>query len=154
MDFYPAPNICCRVRLEMVTIENKLVSQVVSLFYFGVVAHSSFHRMIKETMACNSLLDLTNSALACLSPAYASIDADRQPAPVDPAFMASTCYNTNFLKRPQEIICSVNKKASRVIKELQNYLDQSQTIIDRLLLENDANLVTQCYHLPVPFKLG
>jgi hypothetical protein len=124
MDFYPAyrfllsiySNIDCRV-----TIKKKLVS----LLYFGVVAHSSFYRMIKEIMACNSLLDLTNPALACLSPAYSSIDADRQPAPVDPAFMASTRYNTNFLKRPQELICTVDKKASSVIKELQNYLDQS-----------------------------
>jgi hypothetical protein len=66
MDFYPSSRVLqsinstihSRVRLEMISIENKLMS----LLNFGGVTHSSFDSTIKEIMACNSLLDLVNSA--------------------------------------------------------------------------------------------
>jgi hypothetical protein len=66
MDFYPASRFLqsidstlhLRVRLEMISIENKLMS----LLDFCCVTHSSFDRTIKEIVACNSLLDIVNSA--------------------------------------------------------------------------------------------
>ncbi len=129
-----------RVHLEILYIDNKLMP----LLYFGRFTHGD-QQLIKEIMACNSLLDLVNlvqsdyvqvladhlsngihkqsrssglinsdqvaynyinnaltearlldclaDVAACLSPAYASIDTDRQYAPVDHAFMASTRHN-------------------------------------------------------------
>jgi hypothetical protein len=80
--------------------------------------------------------------VACLSHAYASIDADRQSAPVDHAFMAATRHNSNYSKRLSKLqTCSkttVDKKASSVIKELQDHLDQCQASIARLQRENKA----------------
>ena len=187
MDFYPASRflqsinstVQRRTRLEMIAIENKLMS----LLDFGGTTHATFDRTIKEIMACNSLLDLVNSArhdyvlaerlrsgirkqssslitkdpvaynyinnalaesrtlgcfadvVACLSPAYASIDAERQPAPMEHAFVASTRHNS---KRPHAPKGPAEKKASSIIKELQNNLDQCQTTIARLRRENEA----------------
>jgi hypothetical protein len=66
MDFYPASRflqsinstVHRRDRLEMIPIENKLIS----LLDFAGVTHASFDHTIKEIMACNSLLDLVGSA--------------------------------------------------------------------------------------------
>jgi hypothetical protein len=187
MDFYPASRflqsinstVHRRVRLEMIPIENKLMS----LLDFGGTTHASFDRTIKEIMACNSLLDQVNSArhdyvladrlrsgirkqssslinkdpvaynyinnalaeartlgsftdvVACLSPAYVSIDAERQPAPTEHAFVASTHHKP---KRPQAPKSPADKKTSSIIKDLQNRLDQSQATISRLRRENEA----------------
>ncbi len=51
--------------------------------------------------------------------------------------MASTRHKS---KRPQASKSPAEKKASSVIKELQNNLDQCQATIARLLRENEAML--------------
>jgi hypothetical protein len=93
---------------------------------------------LNETNAMGSFADV----VACLSPAYASIDPDRQATPEEHAFVASDreshTSHRHHSKRLQASRSSIDKKASSIIKELQNHLDQSQATIARLRRKNEA----------------
>jgi hypothetical protein len=98
------------------------------------VASNFINNALAETCKRGCFADV----MACISPAYANIDADRQPTTEHASsFVASTCHN---LKRPQAPKRSADKEVSSVIKELQNHQDQCQAMIARLLYENEAML--------------
>ncbi len=61
------------------------------------------YNYINNVLAEANMLCCFPDVVACLSPAYTgnSIDADRQPAPVDHAFMASSHHLLQFFKRPK-----------------------------------------------------
>ncbi len=93
---------------------------------------------INNALAEARMLGCFADVVACLSPAYARIDSNRQSASDDHAFMASIRHNSSYSRSPQASKSTVDKKAS--IKELQNHLDQCQATIARLWRENEAML--------------
>ncbi len=129
-------NLACSDYLLADHLHNGISKQSSSLTNMDPVTYNYINNALAEARLLGCLAD--SDVVACLSPAYASIDSDRQSAPVNHALLALTNHNSNYPKHPQFLKSNVDKKASSVIKELQNHLDQCQATIAHLLLENEA----------------
>ncbi len=84
------------------------------------LSHGILWHTITSIMLSLKLMQwaLFADVIACLSSAYASIDADSQATPEDPAFVASHTSHRHHSKRPQASRSSMDKKASSIINEL------------------------------------
>jgi hypothetical protein len=76
---------------------------IASAMAFAIVikSHPVAYNYINNALAEARLFGCLADVVACLSPAYASIDANRQSAPVDHALLASTRHNQTIPRAPK-----------------------------------------------------
>jgi hypothetical protein len=97
------------------------------------------------------MLDSLANLVAGSSNAYTTIEADRNPVPVDPAFMASARHNLSFSKRPQASKGIIDKKASSDKCHQENVEPSGPEKGDNC---TPCNRMRKCYPLPVCLTLS